>query len=150
MSHFQRIPAQPPMKFLAAKLAPSQRSFHSPSWYLFGCATMLTLSAGAALFAMRAQAQPAAAPPAAAASQPQAEASAPAAAASPEAKYSAKDLERAFSFMDANKDGKVSRDEAASFRNVAKHFDEADTDKDQMLSPVEFENAMNRSKAKAP
>jgi hypothetical protein len=137
------------MKFLAAKLAPSQRPVHSPSWYLFGCATVLTLSAGAALFAMRAQAQTAVAP-AAAASQAQAEPAATTAAASPAAKYSAKDLERAFSFMDANKDGKVSRDEAASFPNVAKHFDEADTDKDQMLSPGEFENAMNRSKAKSP
>lgn len=110
---------------------------------------LLTISAGAALFATRAQAQTTAAP-AAAASQPQAEASTTAAAASPDAKYGAKDLERAFSFMDANKDGKVSRDEAASFRNVAKHFDEADTDKDQALSPEEFENAMNRSKAKSP
>ena len=116
----------------------------------FGCATLLTLSAGGALFAMRAQAQPAADAPAAAASQTQAEPSAKAASESPAAKYSAKDLERAFNFMDANKDGKVSRDEAASFRNVAKHFDEADTDKDQMLSPEEFESAMNRSKTKAP
>jgi hypothetical protein len=136
--------AQAPMKFHAAKLAPSQRPIptpHSPSWYLFGFATMLTLSAGAALFAMRAQAQTQAEPPATTAS---------ATPATPAAKYSAKDLERAFNFMDANKDGKVSRDEAASFRNVAKHFDEADTDKDQMLSPAEFENAMNQSKAKAP
>ena len=138
------------MKFLAAKLTPSQRPVHSPSWYLFGCATLLTLSAGGALFAMRAQAQPAADAPAAAASQTQADPSATAASASAAAKYSAKDLERAFNFMDANKDGKVSRDEAASFRNVAKHFDEADTDKDQMLSPEEFGNAMNRSKTKAP
>jgi DNA replication protein DnaC len=145
MSHYRRIPAQPPMKFLAAKLAPSQRAVHSPSSYLFGFAAMLTLSAGAALFTLRAQAQTAAAPPAAAASRTQAEASA-----TPAAKYSAKDLERAFNFMDANKDGKISREEAASFPNVAKYFDEADTDKDQMLSPEEFENAMNRSKAKAP
>jgi hypothetical protein len=137
------------MKFLAAKLAPSQRPVHSSSWYFFGFAAMLSLSAGAALFAMRAQAQTAAAP-AAAAAQTQAEPPATPASATPAAKYSAKDLERAFSFMDANKDAKVSRDEAASFRNVAKHFDEADTDKDQMLSPEEFENAMNRSKAKAP
>jgi hypothetical protein len=137
------------MKFFAAKLAPSQRPVHSPSWYLFGFAALLTVSAGAALFAMRAQAQTVAAP-AAAASQTQAEPAATAASATPAAKYSAKDLERAFSFMDGNKDGKVSRDEASSFRNVAKHFDEADTDKDQMLSPAEFENAMNQSKAKAP
>jgi hypothetical protein len=133
------------MKFPAAKPMRSQRPVHAPSGYLFGFAAMLTLSAGAALFTMRAQAQTAAAPPAAAASQTQAEPSA-----TPAAKYSATDLARAFSFMDANKDGKISRDEAASFPNVAKYFDAADTDKDQMLSPEEFENAMNRSKAKAP
>jgi biopolymer transport protein ExbB/TolQ len=121
------------MKFPAAKPMLSQRPVHSPSGYLFGFAAMLTLSAGAALFTMRAQAQTAAEP-----------------SATPAAKYSAKDLERAFNFMDANKDGKISRDEAASFPNVAKYFDEADTNKDQMLSPEEFEHAMNRSKAKAP
>jgi hypothetical protein len=137
------------MKCLAAKLTPSRRPVHSPSWSLFGFATMLTLSAGVALFGLRAQAQTATTP-AAAASQTQAEPPATTASATPAAKYSAKDLERAFNFMDANKDGKISRDEAASFRNVAKYFDEADTDKDQMLSPEEFENAMNRSKTKGP
>jgi EF hand len=132
MSYYWRIPAQPPMKFFAAKPAPLQRCVHSfiSSWSSVGFATMLMLSAGAALFTLPADAQPADAPPA--------------------AKYSAKDLERAFNFMDANKDGKISREEAASFRNVAKYFDQADTDKDQMLSPEEFENAMNQSKAKAP
>lgn len=94
---------------------------------------MLTLSAAAALFAMAAQAQTA--EPALPASAPQ---------------YSAQDLERAFNFMDANKDGKISREEAASFRNVAKHFDEADTDKDGALSKDEFANAMNRAKPKPP
>jgi EF hand len=125
------------MKIFAAQLASSQRAVHPPSWVIVGFAAMLTLGGGAALFAMRAQAQTADAPAAAASAEPA-------------AKYSAKDLERAFNFMDANKDGRISRDEAASFRNVAKYFDEADTDKDQMLSPQEFENAMNQSKAKAP
>lgn len=46
--------------------------------------------------------------------------------------------------MDANKDGKVSRQEAAGFRNVAKHFDAADTNKDGTLSLIEFGNALNR------
>ena len=62
----------------------------------------------------------------------------------PSPKYSAKDIERAFSFMDANKDGKVSRAEAAGFRNVAKHFDAADSNKDNFLSLEEFGNALNR------
>ena len=46
--------------------------------------------------------------------------------------------------MDANKDGKISRAEAAGFRNVAKYFDAADTDKDGTLSLAEFGNALNR------
>ena len=65
-------------------------------------------------------------------------------AARPPPKYSAAEIERAFNFMDANKDGKVSRQEAAGFRNVAKHFDAADTDKDGTLSLREFGNALNR------
>ncbi len=48
--------------------------------------------------------------------------------------------------MDKNRDGKVSRDEASSFRGVARHFDEADTNKDGFLSREEFEKAMNRPK----
>ena len=138
------------MNFSAAKQPPpalsSRFGFSGP----YGAAMMLTLCAAAALLAMGAQAQTA--PPAVpaavqAASQPQAAQTATAASAP---KYNTKDLEQAFGFMDGNKDGKVSRDESASFRNVAKHFDEADTDKDQALSPEEFESAMNRSKAKSP
>ncbi len=91
---------------------------------------MLALTAAAALLATNAQAQTA--EPATAAS---------AATAAP--RYAAKELERAFSFMDANKNGKISREEAAGFRGVAKHFDEADSNKDNALSREEFENAMN-------
>ena len=65
-------------------------------------------------------------------------------AAKPPPKYSAADIERAFNFIDANKDGKLSRQEAAGFRNVAKHFDAADTNKDGTLSLTEFGNALNR------
>lgn len=61
-------------------------------------------------------------------------------------RYAAADIERAFSFMDANKNGKVSREEAAGFRNVAKHFSAADTNQDQALSLEEFASAMNRPK----
>jgi negative regulator of sigma E activity len=61
-------------------------------------------------------------------------------------RYAAADIERAFSFMDASKDGKVSREEAAGFRNVAKHFNAADTNQDQALSLEEFASAVNRPK----
>lgn len=63
-----------------------------------------------------------------------------------EPRYAAGDLARAFGFMDGNKDGKVSREEAGGFRNVAKHFDAADTNRDQALSLEEFSSAMNRPK----
>jgi len=46
--------------------------------------------------------------------------------------------------MDANQDGIISREEAARFRNVARYFDEADTNKDNTLSPTEFSSALNR------
>ena len=59
-------------------------------------------------------------------------------------RYSAKDIERAFGFIDANKDNKISREEASGFRNVAKYFDAADMNKDGALSLEEFGNALNR------
>lgn len=91
------------------------------------------------LFAPGLQAQPATPAPQDAVSTP-----APATAAKP--RYSSGDIDRAFAFMDSNKDGKVSREEAAGFRNVAKHFDAADTNQDQALSLQEFASAMNRPK----
>ncbi len=60
-------------------------------------------------------------------------------------RYSTQDIERAFSFMDKNRDRKVSRDEASNFRGVSKYFDRADTDKDSHLSPEEFKQALNKS-----
>ena len=65
-------------------------------------------------------------------------------AAKPAPKYSRRDIERAFNFLDANHDGKISREEAAGFRNVAKHFDAADTNRDNVLSLQEFGAALNR------
>ena len=65
-------------------------------------------------------------------------------AAKPAPKYSSRDIERAFGFMDTNQDGKISREEASGFRNVARHFDAADTNKDNALSLQEFGDALNR------
>jgi len=64
----------------------------------------------------------------------------------PAPRYAASDLNRAFRFMDGNGDGRVSRQEASGFRGVAKNFDRADTDKDDFLSPEEFDKAMNHVK----
>ena len=66
----------------------------------------------------------------------------------PALRYAASELERAFGFMDGNRDGKVSREEAAGFRGVAKNFDRADTNHDGFLSRVEFDTAMNYVKSK--
>jgi hypothetical protein len=58
-------------------------------------------------------------------------------------KYATKDIERAFAFIDSNKDGKLSREEASGFRGVARHFDEADINKDSTLSREEFHSALS-------
>jgi hypothetical protein len=59
-------------------------------------------------------------------------------------RYSTSDIARAFGFIDANKDGKLSREEASGFRNIAKHFDTADTNQDGSLSIEEFTSALNK------
>ncbi len=113
----------------------------------------LAMAAAAVLISTCARAQTAElAQPVQASAEPLTAASAPASAALPAAsqtaaakpKYSARDIQRAFSFIDANKDGKISREEAAGFRNVAKYFDAADIDKNNALSLEEFGNALNR------
>lgn len=117
------------------------------AYYFYLGGVTVSIACAAVLISACAQAQPAeptvpkqAAASAAMPATPQAMP----AAAKPAPKYSAKDIERAFSFMDANKDGKISRAEAAGFRNVAKHFDAADSNKDNLLSLEEFGNALNR------
>jgi len=101
----------------------------------------LALPAAVLLLALNAQAQGSDTPAAAASGS---------AAALPEAapRYAAGELQQAFNFMDASRDGKVSRQEAASFRGVARHFDQADADKDDFLSRAEFDAAMNHVKPK--
>ena len=100
----------------------------------------LLLAGAATLLALGAHAQS----PAPATPTPAAPAAASAESAEP--RYSARDIERAFSFMDSDRDGKISREEASGFRGVARHFDEADLNKDKFLSREEFENALNGDK----
>ena len=97
-------------------------------------ARVFVVSAAAVLFAMNAHAQGTDSPAPAASGQ------AP--------RYAASSLERAFGFMDDDGDGKVSRQEAAGFRGVAKNFDRADTNQDGFLSREEFDTAMNYVKPK--
>ena len=63
-------------------------------------------------------------------------------------RYSRADVDKAFGFMDSNKDGKVNREEAAGFKNMARHFISADTNKDDLLSRGEFERALNNRKSR--
>ena len=123
-----------PMTFSKA----TQLTFHARSLFAQAWALTLAVSAAAALFAMVGSAH-------AQSAQPSAPADAASAAKAPAVapRYAASDLERAFDFMDDNHDGKVSREEASGFRGVAKHFEQADTDRDGFLSRVEFDTAMN-------
>ncbi len=112
-------------------------------YYFYGASVLIALAASAVLVAVIANAQ-AAEPTASARTAIEPAAPPPAVVAAATPRYSAKDIGRAFAFMDADHDGLVSRQEAASFRNVAKHFDAADTNKDNMLSPAELSSALNR------
>ncbi|MEO8022185.1 EF-hand domain-containing protein [Polaromonas sp.] len=54
----------------------------------------------------------------------------------------AQEVEAAFQRADVNKDGRLSRQEAARFPVIEQHFDQIDTNHDQMLSPEEFQAAL--------
>ena len=107
-----------------------------PSLFAATAAALLTLTA----HAQTPEAAPPAPAPAASSAPPATASAAPAPA---PARYTASNLALAFNFMDANHDGRISREEAASFSGVAKHFDEADTNHDNALSREEFDYAMN-------
>lgn len=97
----------------------------------------LTLTAATVLFAVNVHA----ATPSESTNPAAPVAAAPSTPSAPE--YAAQDVERAFGFIDANHDGKISREEAVPFKNVTKYFDAADLDKDNFLSRAEFHNALN-------
>ena len=122
----------------APKTAPLAASSNRKAYYFYALSAAVALVVSAVLVAVisNAQAVEPKAPAAASASMPPVAAST--------VRYSAKDINRAFNFMDANHDGIISRDEAAGFRAVARHFDAADTNKDNALSPTEFSTALNR------
>jgi len=125
---------------LSAVLAIRARPVSRPS--LRAWARRLGVSAATLLLALSVQAQDADSSAAATSSAAAAEVPAPA------PRYAASELERAFGFMDGNRDGKVSRQEASGFRGVAKNFDRADTNQDGFLSREEFDTAMNYVKPK--
>lgn len=112
----------------AANAVPPNRK----AYYFYVASVLIALTASAVLVAVIAHAQTA---------EPILPAQSAAVAAP---RYSAKDIDRAFVFIDANSDRLISRQEAAVFRNVARHFDAADTNKDNSLTPTEFSSALNR------
>lgn len=122
-----------PPRSVASKLAffdAYQRRLSRQAWAL-----QFSVIAAAALWAMGAHAQSADSP---------APVAAPAASAQvPAPRYAVSELQRAFSFMDGDRDGKISQQEASGFRGVAKNFDRADTNHDGFLSREEFDAAMN-------
>lgn len=126
-------------KNISGKLPPSVSSSRRAT-YFYVASVVIALAASAVLVALLANAQAAEPKP----PDPQPVAPQSVAMAPSTVRYSAKDIERAFNFMDANQDGMISRQEAAGFRNVAKYFDAADTNKDNALSPEEFASALNR------
>lgn len=145
----------PLMNFFTVTL--DQSSYRNPALYqvftlraskqfLQACALKTGLGIAVALLTLSVQAEQAKQadlPAAAVSSASQTEISAP-----PPPRYTDSDLARAFGFMDGNRDGQVSRQEASGFRGVAKNFDRADTNHDGFLSREEFDAAMNYVKPK--
>ena len=68
---------------------------------------------------------------------------APSAAAVPSNKMTAQEVDKAFTQADTNRDGKLTRHEAARMPAVIQRFDSIDTDKDSLLSREEFDKAVN-------
>ena len=133
------IAASRPASRSASKAPASKRK----AYYFYVASVLIALAASAVLVAVIAQtAEPAVRPRSAAA--PGVPTSTAVAVVTATPRYSEKDIDRAFNFMDANQDGIISREEAARFRNVAKYFDAADTNKDNALSPGEFSSGLNR------
>ena len=75
----------------------------------------------------------------------------PAAADEPQPDLAVRAKDAVFASLDANRDGYVSRREAARHAGVARGFDTADADRDGRLSPLEFSRiAVNRSDQPGP
>ena len=123
---------------LPARLLPSGRlkRFLSPTVWC----SLVVAAALASLPAAQAQTAASVSAPA----RPALPASSSKAASAP--RYSASDAKLAFGLLDADGDGKISREEAARAKNVAKYFDRADVNQDKGLSLQEFTAALNKAK----
>lgn len=106
-----------------------------PGFELRSVLLIAALAAGA-VGAARAQAAP---PAAASPNSPPSQVEAPAAV--PQNRTTTKDVEAAFSRADANKDGKLDRQEAEHLPAVAQRFDQIDTNHDSFISLAELTKA---------
>lgn len=109
---------------VAAKAAPA---LSQQRWFAYTAGATLLVGALLACIGSNAQAQT------------------PAASGAP-TKYAAQEIGHAFSLIDTNNNGSISRSEAVAFRKVANYFDAADSNRDGALSPQEFETALNGGK----
>ena len=62
--------------------------------------------------------------------------------------YGQQEIDHAFSLIDTDSNGRLSRSEAIAFRKVANYFDRADSNRDETLSPQEFAAALNGGKSR--
>lgn len=54
------------------------------------------------------------------------------------------DAQASFDVLDANKDGGISKDEAAGMKGLSESFDKLDANKDGRLDQKEFDKAMGK------
>ena len=62
--------------------------------------------------------------------------------------YGPQEIAHAFSLIDTDSNGRLSRSEAVAFRKVANYFDVADSNRDGTLSTQEFATALNGGKSR--
>jgi hypothetical protein len=119
---------------------PAKQSKHSiPGFELRSVLLVAALVAGAAGAARAQSAPPSAASPESPPSQ-MAPSGTPGAAV-PQNRTTTKDVEAAFGRADANKDGKLDRQEAEHLPAVAQRFDQIDTNHDSFISLTELTKA---------
>ena len=109
-----------------------------PNFELRSVALLTALTVGAALSGQAQTTDSGTAKPPAMQGAPATQGAAP----TPKAAPGGQDTAAAFARADANKDGKLSRQEATRLPAVEQRFDQIDTNKDQFVSREEFEAAI--------
>lgn len=60
-------------------------------------------------------------------------------------RLSSAQVQQAFRYIDRDANGSLSRSEIAVFPRIEKHFERIDVDRDGVVSPTEFENAVQQA-----